>query len=237
MTAEPEEGNLIRFCQDGTREDYAIPQAEDCNLRSLQSGGKEYIAVEYGENRYNGNWSYTVYDAGMRPVYSLPYHEDVDLSFSWEEENSGDDLIVIGHREKTEIRTVTGELLAEVPFREKNVDFGKDGSVCLQGKSGRCAVFSRSTRKITELTLKGDCWPVYSDGMIFVYRFRASENSGERIRVVDLATEETLHDFSGSFSTQNVNGKRYYSLLTKDSLRVYNEKWQMLAEIPDSHFA
>ena len=236
--AEPETGSLIRFSRNGSRKTVEIPQAENISLRRQSCKGREYLLLEYGDGyRDSGTWQFTVYDDDLRAVFTTPYSDDVEYNFPWEYQTLENSFAVIRHGGKTEIRDLTGTVVAEVPFEASYFNFDNGGIYLKDGENS--FIFYSETGLLKKIPFEVDERIEYFDEKNIAFWYSASEDSNSMIRIADLATGEILFDRINDyqFTSLTVNGKTYFSFLRNNRACLCDGNMRLIAEIPDDIFA
>ena len=209
LVADPDESRLVCFFRDGGRKTFDAPPGKRMSLSLQWYGGEQYILVEHGGYYGDRESTFTVYDAEMREVFSLPYDNDVEIRHAWHAPAGFDAAVVVLHGGKTEIRSLTGDVLAELPKEYDSADFNENGCVVLGNHDGSLALFFQRDHTCKELELPNVASCRFADENTVVCLYREEESSVYWTKIIDVATGKTLFDRLSDFRSERVRGKTY----------------------------
>lgn len=242
-----QQGKLVKLDRGGSvlAEARTSPSTAYYLVTLYDSGGKTYVVIPHSRD-YENTDGYVVYDANLREICAIGGEGTEKTSFCGEY-GDGPGVFLIASDGKTEIRDITGDLLAEAPFAYDgyNLNYG-DGDrqlVFLYRDGAWCAVFSAEDRSVVALPLHGETvsYPEFFSRKLLTFIETVNNGGPDRESdwhyvILDVATGERLLENVPSFRAVTVNGKTYFNYLKNDTAYLCDEDLNVIAALYDDLF-
>ena len=240
------QGKLVKIDSGGSvlAEARTDPSTAYYLVTLYDSGGKTYVVIPHSRDDENTD-GYVVYDADLREICTIGGEGTEKTSFCGEY-GDGPGVFLVASDGKTEIRDITGDLLAEVPFACEgyNLNYG-DGDkqlIYLYREHTRCAVYSAADRSVVSIPFHGETisYPDFFSRKLLALTETVNSSGADegdwRFVIWDMTTGERLLENLSSFNAVTVNGTTCFNYLKNDVSYVCDENLRVIAALYDDLF-
>ena len=226
---------LIRLDKNGQQTEYGGVKGERLRLCSGEADGRRCIVLEESKADWEDPCSsYTVFDESLRKLYRIDYEKGTEITLLQGNGMQTAQYFLVAGNGKTQLRGLTGKLLAEVPYIVKRICEYDDGSAILHAADGHIALFSFVDHSVKETDITAqeiDDWVSFYGGSILV--LGSYGTNVDRHTLYNAATGQLILAGVDNFNCVKVNGKLYCAVAVGDEFRMYDGDLRLLLRMND----